>query len=134
MPNQPTSFGSVAEEPNLGEKITDVAMQVKDKVSDLGHTAADKIDENRGAAAGGLDKAASALHEKAESLPGGKKVTSLSHATADRLSVTADYVRNHDVNGMIADVRTLIKSNPGRSLLAAAFVGFFVGRAFSSND
>lgn len=103
-------------------------------MSDLGRTATDKIDEDRGAVATGLDKAASALHEKAESLPGGEKVTSLAHATADKLSSTADYIRDHDVNRMMADVETLVKRNPGRSLLAAAVIGFLVGRAFSSND
>ena len=136
MPNQTTSFRNpVADEPaTIGEKLSDTAAQVKDKVSDLGRTAADKIDENRDAAAGGLDKAASALHEKAESLPGGEKVSNLAHATAERLSSTADYVREHDVKRMMADVETLVKNNPGPSLLAAVAVGFLVARAFSSND
>jgi hypothetical protein len=35
---------------------------------------------------------------------------------------------------MMADVETLVKNNPGRSLLAAGVIGFLVGRAFSSND
>jgi ElaB/YqjD/DUF883 family membrane-anchored ribosome-binding protein len=135
MPTNTSSGTTVAEEHStLGAKVTDTATQVKGKVSDLGPTAADKIDENRDAAAGGLDKAASALHEKAESLPGGEKVTSLAHATADKLTATADYVRDHDVNQMMADVETLVKNNPGRSLLAAAIIGFLAGRAFSSND
>ena len=61
-------------------------------------------------------------------------VTSLAHATADKLTSTASYVRDHDVNQMMADVETLVKNNPGPSLLAAAVIGFLVGRAFSSND
>jgi ElaB/YqjD/DUF883 family membrane-anchored ribosome-binding protein len=134
MPNEPTAFDAVKDEPSLGEKISDTAAQVKDKASDLGRTAVDKIDENRNAAAGGLYKAASALHQKAESLPGGGKVTSLAQATADTLSSTAGYVRDHDVNRMMADVETLVKNNPGRSLLAAAVIGFLLGRSFSSND
>lgn len=116
------------------EKLSDTAAQVKDKVSELGRTAADKVDENRGAAAGGLEQAASALHDKAESLPGGEKVSSLAHATAEKLNSTAEYVREHDVKRMMADVETLVKNNPGPSLLAAAAIGFLVGRAFSSND
>ena len=107
---------------------------MKDKVAELGRTAANKIDENRDAAASGLESAASALHEKADSLPGGEKVTSLAHATAQKLSTSADYVREHDVNRMMADVETLVKNNPAPSLLAAAVIGFLVGRAFSSND
>jgi ElaB/YqjD/DUF883 family membrane-anchored ribosome-binding protein len=136
MPNKTTSFGDpLGDQPStVGGKLSDAATQVKDKVSDLGRTAADTIDENRGAAASGLDKAASALHENAESLPGGEKVSGLAHATAETLSSTADYVRDHDVNRMMADVETLVKNNPGPSLLAAAAIGFLVGRAFSSND
>ena len=136
MVNMNTSFGDpTADAPStVGEKLSDAATQVKDKVSDLGHTAADKIDENRGAAASGLEKAATALHENAESLPGGEKVSNLAHAAAEKLSSTAGYVREHDVNRMMADVETLVKNNPGPSLLAAAVIGFLVGRAFSSSN
>jgi ElaB/YqjD/DUF883 family membrane-anchored ribosome-binding protein len=136
MQNKTTSFGDplADQSSTVGGKLSDTAAQVKDKVSDLGRTAADTIDENRGAAASGLEKAASALHENAGSLPGGEKVSSLAHAAAEKLSSTAGYVREHDVNRMMADVETLVKNNPGPSLLAAAAIGFLVGRAFSSND
>ena len=78
-----------------GEKLSQTTTQVKDKVSDLGRTAADKIDENRDAAAGGLDKAAATLHEKAESLARRRE----GHRTGacdrgKKLSSTADYVGN----------------------------------------
>ena len=136
MPNTDTSFGdSTLNEPaGVGEKLSNTAAQMKDKVSDLGRTAADTIDENRQNAATGLEKAASALHAQAATLPGGEQVSNLAHATADKLSSTAGYVREHDVNRMMADVQTLVKNSPGPSLLAAAVVGFLVGRAFSSND
>jgi len=140
MTNKSTTFPERSTYPerssdaSLGDKISDTATQVKQKASDLGQMAADKIDNNRDAAATGLDKAASTLHEKAESLPGGEKVTSLAHATADKLSTTADYVRTHDVNRMMGDVETLVKNNPGPALLVAAAVGFLVARAFSSSS
>ena len=136
MPTKTTSFeDSFADDSsNLGEKLSDTVGQVKDKVSDMGRMAADKIDENREATAGGLQKAADALHQNAASLPGGEKVTELAHATAEKLTSTADYVREHDANRMMADVETLVKNNPGPSLLAAAVIGFLVGRAFSSNE
>ena len=118
----------------VGDRVNDAASQVKDKVGDLGRTAAEKIDKNRDSAASGIQSAAVTLHEKAESLPGGEKVTSLAHATADKLSSTADYVRENNVNQMMTDVETLVKNNPGRSLLAAGIIGFLVGRAFVSND
>jgi ElaB/YqjD/DUF883 family membrane-anchored ribosome-binding protein len=136
MPNKPGNFSDHLgdEASTVGEKLSDTAGQVKDKVSDLGRSAANKIDENREAAAGGLKKAASALHGNAESLPGGEKVSGLAHAAADKLSSTADYVREHDVSRMMADVERLVKNNPGPSLLAAAVIGFLAGRAFSSSS
>jgi ElaB/YqjD/DUF883 family membrane-anchored ribosome-binding protein len=136
MPDKIASFGNqvASESSTAGNKLSETMTQVKDKMSDVGRTAVDKIDENRSAAATGLDKAASAIHQTAESLPGGEKVSGLAHAAADKLSSTAGYVRAHDVNRMMADVETLVKNSPGPSLLAAAAIGFLVGRAFSSND
>ena len=116
------------------ENISETATQVKDRISELSHKAAEKIDDSRDAAAGGLDTAATTLHEKAESLPGGEKVANVAHATAEKLTSTADYVREHDVSRMMSDVETLVKNNPGPSLLAAAAVGYLLGRAFTSND
>jgi ElaB/YqjD/DUF883 family membrane-anchored ribosome-binding protein len=129
MPNTATPCRDHAsDEPStLGEKLSDTAAQVKHKVSDLGRTAASNIDENRDAAASGLQKAASVLHENAE------KVSTIAHTAADKLTSTADYVREHNVNGMMADVGRLVKNNPGPSLLTAAAIGFLVGRAFRGN-
>ncbi|MCU1237162.1 MAG: Late embryosis abundant protein [Candidatus Solibacter sp.] len=119
---------------NAADKISDAASQAKNKVADLGRTAAEKIDNNRQAAAGGLQDAASTLREKADSLPGGEKVSNLAHSAADKLNATAEYVREHDVNSMVADLEQLVRNNPGPALLGAAVIGFLVGRAFSNND
>ena len=136
MSTKDTGFTSSASDAasKAGSQISDAASQAKEKVSSVGRTAANKIDENRDSAAGGLESAASTLHDKADSLPGGEKVTGLAHSAADKLGATADYVREHDVNGMMADLERLVKNNPGQSLLAAAVVGFLVGRTFSSSD
>jgi ElaB/YqjD/DUF883 family membrane-anchored ribosome-binding protein len=99
------------------------APAIKEKVSDLGRTAVNKINENRDAAATGLEKAASMVQEK------GDKVSSLTHAAAEKLNATAGYVREHDVNGFMTDVRSRIKQNPTPALLIAGAVGFLLGRA-----
>jgi len=117
----------------IGDRISDAASQAKDKVADLGRNAAQKIDQNRRTAASGLESAAATLHQNAENLPGGEKVSNLAHTAADKLTSTADYVRRNDVSGMMSDVEQLVKNNPGPSLFAAAVVGFLVGRAFSND-
>jgi len=117
---------------SVKEKASEAAGRAKDKAAELGRSAAAKIDEKREPAAGALDGAAATLHDKAESLPGGEKVSSMAHTAADKLESTADYVREHDVRDMMGDVEQFVKSHPGQSLIAAAAVGFLVGRAFRS--
>ena len=110
---------------------TDSPGASKGKAAEIGQRVADTIDENRGAAAGGLESAAGALREKAETLPGGEKVVTAAHATADAVGVAADYVRDNDVKAMMADVLQLVKKNPGAALLTAAALGFLMGRTLS---
>ena len=111
----------------------DVSTQFKDKVASVGRAAGEKIDANRQVAASGLENAASTLHENADSLPGGEKVSEMAHAAADKLGATADYVRQHDVSGMAADLERVVRKNPGPALLTAAVIGFLVGRAMSND-
>jgi ElaB/YqjD/DUF883 family membrane-anchored ribosome-binding protein len=113
---------------SVSGRIADAASQMKDKVSDFGRAATEKIDQGRSSAASGLESTASALHD------GGEKVTGLAHATADKLSSTADYLRNNDVKRMMADVEELVKKNPGPSLFAAGVIGFLAGRALRNSD
>jgi ElaB/YqjD/DUF883 family membrane-anchored ribosome-binding protein len=110
---------------------TDSLGVTKGKAAEMGQKVADKIAENRGAAASGLESAAGALREKADTLPGGEKVVTAAHATADAVGVAADYVRDNDVKAMMADVLKLVKNNPGAALLTAAAVGFLMGRTLS---
>ena len=100
-------------------------------MTDAAGDAAAAIDDSRSTAADGLDTAASALHDRADDLPGGETVRNVARATADRLSTSADYVRSHDAKRMMADVETFVKSNPGPALAVAAAFGFLLGRALS---
>jgi ElaB/YqjD/DUF883 family membrane-anchored ribosome-binding protein len=101
------------------------------KAAETGQKVVDKIDENRGAAASGLESAASALRERADTLPGGEKVANAAHKTADAVGVAADYVRENDLKAMMADVQRLVRNNPGPALLTAAALGFLIARTFS---
>ncbi len=115
------------------DKVTDAVEQTKSKLTEFGTAAAGKFDQNRGAAASGLEGAAATLHQRADQLPGGEKVTNLAHSAADRLNATAGYVRQNDLNSMRSDVEDLVKKNPGPSLLVAAALGFFIGRSLKGS-
>jgi hypothetical protein len=105
--------------------------QAKSAPSDLGQMAADKVDQGRAAAADGLDSAASALHERADNLPGGEKVASAAHTAANALGSTAEYVRTNDLKSMMRDLQQVVKNHPGPALLTAAVLGFLLARTFS---
>ncbi len=116
------------------DAIAEAAAQVGEKASELGRQAAATIDDQRSAAAAGMEKAASGLRENAAKLPGGERVANLAYAAADKLSCTGDYVRSSDVGKMVTDFEVMVKNNPGRSLIAAAVAGFIVARAFRGNE
>jgi hypothetical protein len=83
--------------------------------------------------ASGIDSVASALDDKADNLPGGAKVASAAHATVDALQTTADYLRDQDLKGMLADLRGLAKRHPGAMLAAAGLLGFLLVRSMSKH-
>jgi hypothetical protein len=118
----------------VGSQIAGATARAKDKAAELAQTAADTLDSQRGTAASGLSNAAESIHAHADRLPGGDTVSGLAHSAADTLTSTADYVRQNDLKDMLADVEQVVKRNPGPSLLAAAFVGFLVGRALTTSD
>jgi hypothetical protein len=115
------------------EKVSGAASQAYTETSGLGQMAADKVDRSRRAAADGLDSAATALHERADNLPGVQKVAGAAHTVADALGSTAEYVRTNDLKSMLEDLQQLVKKNPGPALLTAAVLGFLVARTFSRN-
>ena len=124
----PNDYRSATEK--APDQISEAVTSVKDKAQDLGKLAADKMNETRSSAANGLANAASAIHQKADSLPGGDTVHSVAHSTADKLTATADYVRSHEMKDVIADLEACVRRNPGPSLLASVAVGFIAGRMF----
>ena len=113
----------------LKEKASGAIASAQDQAAQLGSRAAEKIDHSRRPAANAMETAATALHDKADSLPGGKKAADLAHRTADTIQDTADYVREHDTKAMKNDVVRFVRNHPGKSLAVAVAIGFLFGRA-----
>ena len=132
MPNKTTQADpTTADVKTAARDMTERARNAASSMTDAAGDAAVALDEKRSTAADGLDTAASALHDRADDLPGGETVRNVARATADRLSTGADYVRSHDAKRMMADVESFVKSNPGPALAIAAAFGFLLGRALS---
>jgi ElaB/YqjD/DUF883 family membrane-anchored ribosome-binding protein len=125
---------SAATDDSLRERASDVASRAAEKLSDIGRSTADAVSAQRGRAASGLESAASSMHSAADHLPGGEAVSGYAHAAADTLSSTADYVRTADMTRLRSDMEGMVNNHPGPTLLAAAFVGFLVGRTLSTRD
>lgn len=89
------------------------------------------IDDKREALASGIDSAASTLRSRADSLPGGEKVSRAAHGTAEAMEKAAGYVREQDLQDMLSDIQQVVKRHPGVVLLTALAVGFLVARSFS---
>ncbi len=103
------------------------------RASEIGRKVASAIDDRRETVASGIDSAASSLHAKAESLPGGEKIVRAAHSAAEAMEKTAGYLRDQDLNDMLSDVQQVVKKHPGATLLTAAAVGFLLARVLSRN-
>ena len=115
--------------PDVKDRISDIASKVKDKAGQVADTVSEKLGQQRGNAAEGLDRAASAIHERAESVPGGPKLVKMTHSIADGMESTASYMRDHDFKKMGKDVMDVCRRYPTQSLVAAVAVGFLIGRS-----
>jgi ElaB/YqjD/DUF883 family membrane-anchored ribosome-binding protein len=98
---------------------------LKAKVQDVGVKAARRADRARVSAASGLDTLSSTLHKR------GDNVASAAHQAADAVHSGAEYLRAHDVETMMGDLKDVVRRNPGLALLGAAALGLILGRALS---
>jgi ElaB/YqjD/DUF883 family membrane-anchored ribosome-binding protein len=92
----------------------------------------ERADAGRERAAEGMHTAAEQVREKAEQLPGGERTGQIAHKAADTMESAAGYMREHDVNEMASDLQQIVRDHPREALIAAAAVGFLVGRAMRS--
>ena len=117
--------------------IADAASRVKEKASELGQSAREALHESRVSTADALSGASKGLHSGADAVGrAGHSATdavhSFGHDAADTVGATAQYVRTHGAKDIMSDVESMVKKNPAVTLLAAATVGFLVGRSLRS--
>lgn len=80
---------------------------------------------------GAFNGAAASFRERAEEFLGGTRAQEMADAATERMSATADYLRNTGASRMKSDVEELVKRNPGPALLIAGTLGFLIGRTLS---
>ena len=112
-------------------RVSEYAHDAKEKAAELTRNAEEKVNQKRQAAAEALQSTAGSLRNKAQS--SGEALANFGSRTADRIQSTADYVRDHDMRGMMGDLEGVVRRNPGPSLIAAAALGFIIGSAMRSS-
>ena len=114
---------------DVKDRVADIASRVKDRAGQVAETVSEKLGQQRENAAEGLNRAASTIHDTADSVPGGPKLVQMTHSVADGMESAADYLREHDFNQMGKDVMNVCRRYPTQSLVAALALGFLIGRA-----
>lgn len=123
--NQTTNSGL----DNVKEKIYDAASKTKDKANQMADAVSERLNQQRQNAAEGLGGIASAIHENADSVPGGTKVANFTHSIADGMESTATYLRDHEFSKMGEDLMNVCRKYPIQSVATALAVGFLLGRS-----
>jgi ElaB/YqjD/DUF883 family membrane-anchored ribosome-binding protein len=132
--NQSPLIGSADNTNTAQRAVLDIATKAKDTAQTVAQAAAETVDQNRGTAARALMNAASTLRDGATRHGGGERVTQLAEAAADRIDATAQYVREHNTQQMMADVKQFVSRHPGASVVGAAVLGILVGRGFRKHQ
>ena len=120
------------------EKMSDRFATAKDKAVDrageLKATLADKLQSGAGKLrqrSGGTPSYAGATTEgSTTSVSGTHELARVGEKVAGGMEMSADWLRNNDLNSMKESIEKEVKTNPGRSLLVAAVAGYLLGKAF----
>jgi len=110
-----------------GEKIDEVASELKERASEFGRLAAQTMDETRETTAATLKSTADLVRNCGHI--SSKAMTDVAGRTAEKLESTANYVRDHDFRGMFGDIGRAIRRNPTPALIGAIGLGFLLGSA-----
>src|SRR5262245_53085108 len=113
----------------LRDNVDDVTSTAKDIAIKWTKTASDSLCQQRENAAAGLQRAASTVHEKAASIPGGPRAEKAAHRFAEGMETTAAYLREHDFADMRDDLINVCRRHPAQALISAAAFGFLLGTA-----
>ena len=114
---------------DIGNAVESTLDDVAGRIREKGRKAVASIDGRRIAAADGLEGAARGLHDKADAIAGGgERMSKVTHEVADRVDGASRYIREKDARDMLADVESIVRAHPTRSLLAVLAIGFLAGR------
>ena len=125
-PSQSTQSQSATQQ---AQQVTDAA---KAKGQEMMDRAQQQADVQREKTADRLGDVADTVREKKEQLPGGETTQRVAATAADRMDQASVYLRQHDMGDIANDLQQFARAHPTESLVAAAALGFMVGRMLRS--
>lgn len=105
----------------LGETV----LAAKGAVQDIRRSASDMLDQARVDSSASLHSAASAVRSAGNK--GAEVIEGAAEGTGQRLASASSYLDSHDAEGMLQDLRSIIRRHPGSFLLLTATLACTVG-------
>jgi ElaB/YqjD/DUF883 family membrane-anchored ribosome-binding protein len=115
---------------NLTETVSQFGAKVSEaqgRAEDLSRSAGQRFNEARSETGGALHTAASSIRSAARQ--GCEMIDGAATNAADKLDATGSYIEDHDLRGLFAGCRQIIRRHPMGSTMVATAIGFFAGSA-----
>jgi ElaB/YqjD/DUF883 family membrane-anchored ribosome-binding protein len=108
--------------------ISDATADVKETANELGRHAGDKIDAIRETIAGTIEETSAVLQN------GGKQISEIADAAAEKINEGASYVRETDLRVIGKNATNFVKRHPVASIVIGAVAGFVLAWSFRNDD
>ena len=112
----------------LGETV----LAAKEAAQDIRRSASNMVDQARVGTTEALHSTASAVRSAGNQ--GADMIDSVAQNTDARLAATSNYIGTRDANGVLHDLRTIVRRHPGTFLFIAASVAATVGYLTASKQ
>jgi len=110
------------------KSISDATADVKESAAELSRHATDKIEAIRETIAGTIEETSAVVQS------GGKQISEIVEAAAEKIQGGAEYIRRTDLRTMGTNVKKLVKRYPKTSILVGAVAGFLIAWSFRNDD
>ncbi len=108
------------------DRAQQTASSAVDKVQNVAGAASEQVDKTSNAAASQVETLADAVRRRGDSPSAPALQRRAAHTTAGALDKTSQYLRQGSLRVVLADLSSVVRRNPGRSLLAGLGLGYLV--------
>jgi ElaB/YqjD/DUF883 family membrane-anchored ribosome-binding protein len=110
------------------KNISDATADVRETANDVVRHAVGKIESIRETVAGTIEETSAALQS------GGKQISQIADAAAEKINESASYVRETDLRVIAKNAKNFVKRHPVASIVIGAVAGFVLAWSFRSDD